>query len=294
MRPDRALGTAREHGVDSAPRPNGGQSGRRASALPKPESTTPPLGAWRAISGAASPAARPLGGTRAADRLCFGVPISERRGTTLKPTRMLIWTIGAGLTALVALGASGQGQVASEEEALQVAEERSRTMKSMGRSMRTLKGFAGGRGSEEEASAAAAVIAEAAPTIASLFPAGSGMGRPFRFGGEGGHLGAVGTSSPLRRNSSATRRRCFKPPSRQAMRARSEPHSATSARTAAAAATASSARSATVDHPLRPEGARNMATGPPMWRPGRARASSDRIVLCRPARSRRRYVKLDP
>ena len=93
----------------------------------------------------------------------------------MRPTRTLSWTIGAGLAALLALGASGQGQVASEEEALQVAEERSRTMKSMGRSMRTLKGFAGGRGSAEEAAAAAAVIADAAPTIASLFPAGTGM-----------------------------------------------------------------------------------------------------------------------
>ena len=93
----------------------------------------------------------------------------------MRPTRTWKWTIGAGLAAFVALGASGQGQVASEEEARQVAEERSRTMKTLGRSMRTLKGFAGGRGTAEEASTAAAVIAEAAPTLPSLFPAGSGM-----------------------------------------------------------------------------------------------------------------------
>ena len=93
----------------------------------------------------------------------------------MRPTRTLSWTIGAGLAALVALGASGQGQVASEEEAMQVAEKRSETMKSMGRSMRTLKGFTEGRGTAEEASAAAAVIADAAPTIPSLFPAGTGM-----------------------------------------------------------------------------------------------------------------------
>ena len=92
-----------------------------------------------------------------------------RSNTTLK------WTIGAGLAAFVALGASGQGQVASEEEARQAAEERSRTMKTLGRSMRTLKGFAGGRGTAEDASAAAAAIADAAPTLPSLFPAGSGM-----------------------------------------------------------------------------------------------------------------------
>ena len=93
----------------------------------------------------------------------------------MSPSRTLSWTIGAGLAAFMALGASGQGQVASEEEALKVAEERSETMKSMGRSMRTLKGFTDGRGTAEEASAAAAVIADAAPTLPSLFPAGTGM-----------------------------------------------------------------------------------------------------------------------
>ena len=90
-------------------------------------------------------------------------------------TRTLRWTVGVGLAAFVAFGASGQGQVASEEEARQVAEERSRTMKSLGRSMRTLKRFAEGRGSAEDASAAAAVIADAASTLPSLFPAGTGM-----------------------------------------------------------------------------------------------------------------------
>ena len=93
----------------------------------------------------------------------------------MRPARTLSWTIGAGLAALVAFGASGQGQVASEEEAMQVAEKRSEAMKSMGRSMRTLKGFVEGRGTAEEAAAAAAVIADAAPTIPSLFPAGTGM-----------------------------------------------------------------------------------------------------------------------
>ena len=93
----------------------------------------------------------------------------------MRPTRTLSWTIGAGLAALVALGASGQGQVASEEEAMQVAEKRSETMKSMGGSMRTLKRFVEGRGTVEDASAAATVIADAAPTIPSLFPAGTGM-----------------------------------------------------------------------------------------------------------------------
>ena len=93
----------------------------------------------------------------------------------MRPTATLSWTIGAGLAALVAFGASGQGQVASEEEAMQVAEKRSEAMKSMGRSMRALKGFVEGRGTAEEAAAAAAVIADAAPTLPSLFPAGTGM-----------------------------------------------------------------------------------------------------------------------
>ena len=93
----------------------------------------------------------------------------------MQPSRTLSWAVGAGLAAFVALGASGQGQVANEEEAMRVAEERSGTMKDMGRSMRTLKRFAEGRGSAEDASAAAAVIADAAPTLPSLFPAGSGM-----------------------------------------------------------------------------------------------------------------------
>ena len=93
----------------------------------------------------------------------------------MRPTRTLSWTIGAGLVVLVAFGASGQGQVASEEEAMQVAEKRSEAMKSMGGSMRTLKRFLEGRGSPEDAREAADVIASAAPTIPSLFPAGTGM-----------------------------------------------------------------------------------------------------------------------
>ena len=93
----------------------------------------------------------------------------------MSPSRTLSWSVGAGLAAFVALGASGQGQVASEDEALAVAEERSTTMKSMGRSMRTLKRFAEGRGSADDAAAATGVIADAAPTLPSLFPAGSGM-----------------------------------------------------------------------------------------------------------------------
>ena len=94
----------------------------------------------------------------------------------MKPSRALRLMAGAGLGAFVALGANGQGQVASEDEALRIAEERSKVMKSMGQSMRTLKRFTEGRGSPEDASAAATVIADAAPKLPSLFPAGSGMG----------------------------------------------------------------------------------------------------------------------
>lgn len=93
----------------------------------------------------------------------------------MRPNGTLSWMLGAALAAFVALGASGQGQVANEEEARQVAEERSRTMKVMGRSMRTLKSFVDGRGTTEEAAAAAMTIAEAAPNLPSVFPAGSGM-----------------------------------------------------------------------------------------------------------------------
>ena len=91
------------------------------------------------------------------------------------PARMFSWAVGAGVAAFVALGASGQGQVANEEEAMEVAEKRSETMKSLGGSMRTLKRFTDGRGSAEDAAVAAAAIADAAPTLPSLFPAGSGM-----------------------------------------------------------------------------------------------------------------------
>ena len=93
----------------------------------------------------------------------------------MRPARMLRWTIGAGLAALVAFGAGGQSQVASEQEAMQVAEKRSEAMKSLGGSMRTLKRFLEGRGSAEDAAAAVAVIADTAPAIPSLFPAGTGM-----------------------------------------------------------------------------------------------------------------------
>ena len=93
----------------------------------------------------------------------------------MKPTRASNRMIGAGPAAFVALGASGQGRVASEEEARQAAEERRRTMKPLGRAMHTLKSLAGGRGTAEEASAAAAAIADAAPALPPLFPAGSGM-----------------------------------------------------------------------------------------------------------------------
>ena len=46
----------------------------------------------------------------------------------MKPAGTSSRTIGAGLAAFAALGASGQGRVASEEEARQAAEERSRTI----------------------------------------------------------------------------------------------------------------------------------------------------------------------
>ena len=92
----------------------------------------------------------------------------------MMPYRKLRWTVGLGIALCAVLAASAQDRVANLDEAREVYEERGRTMKSLGRSMRTLKGFAGGRGSAEAASEAVAVIAAAAPRIPSLFPAGSG------------------------------------------------------------------------------------------------------------------------
>ena len=93
----------------------------------------------------------------------------------MRPISRSSGTMGAALAALVALGASGQDRIASEEEARRVIEERSRIMKSMGQSMRTLKRFTQGRGSADEALSAVSVIEDLAPTIPSLFPAGSGL-----------------------------------------------------------------------------------------------------------------------
>ena len=166
----------------------------------------------------------------------------------MRPTATLSWTIGAGLAAFVALGASGQGQVASEEEAMQVAEKRSETMKSMGGSMRTLKRFVEGRGTVEDASAAAAAIADTAPTIPSLFPAGTGMAAlPDSESKE--NIWEEWDEFVAGTERLGKRRRRSRPSSRRGIRARSGPPSATSARTAAAAVTASSARSATADRP---------------------------------------------
>ena len=79
------------------------------------------------------------------------------------------------LAASFGLVALAPGPASAAEDAMQVAEKRSAAMKSMGGAMRTIKGFAGGRGSQDDAAKAVAVIASTAPNITSLFPKGTGM-----------------------------------------------------------------------------------------------------------------------
>ncbi len=90
--------------------------------------------------------------------------------------RTLRWTGVCALALVVAVVAFGPEQAAVADQHGQVAEERSKLMKGMGGAMRTLKGFVEGRNSAEEASAAADVIAAAAPKIPDVFPPGTGMG----------------------------------------------------------------------------------------------------------------------
>ncbi len=90
--------------------------------------------------------------------------------------RTLRWTGVCALALVVAVAAFGPEQAAVADQHGQVAEERSKLMKGMGGAMRTLKGFVEGRNSAEEASAAADVIAAAAPKIPDVFPPGTGMG----------------------------------------------------------------------------------------------------------------------
>ncbi len=89
--------------------------------------------------------------------------------------RTLKWTAGWAVALVVALAAFGPERVALADQHKMVMEERSKLMKGMGGAMRTLKGFVEGRNSAEEAGAAVAVIAAAAPKIADVFPPGTGM-----------------------------------------------------------------------------------------------------------------------
>ena len=91
--------------------------------------------------------------------------------------RSMKWAAGGTLAlAVLAFAAFGPHQVAVADQHGKVMEERSKLMKGMGGAMRTLKGFAEGRNSAEEASQAATVIAAAAPNIPDAFPPGTGMG----------------------------------------------------------------------------------------------------------------------
>ena len=82
---------------------------------------------------------------------------------------------GIVLAACIGLVALSPGPAVGAEDVAQVAEKRSMAMKAMGGAMRTIKGFVGGRGSKDDVVKAVAVIASAAPQIASLFPKGTGM-----------------------------------------------------------------------------------------------------------------------
>ncbi len=90
--------------------------------------------------------------------------------------RTLKWTAGLAFALVVAFAALGPDRAALADGHGKVAEERSKLMKGMGGAMRTLKGFVEGRNSAEEAAAAVAVIAAAAPRIPDVFPPGTGMG----------------------------------------------------------------------------------------------------------------------
>ena len=83
---------------------------------------------------------------------------------------------GIFLAASIGLVTLAPDRAASAEDVKQVAEKRSMAMKSMGGSMRAIKGYVGGRGSKDDVAKAVAVIASTAPKITSLFPKGTGMG----------------------------------------------------------------------------------------------------------------------
>lgn len=89
--------------------------------------------------------------------------------------RMPAAVAGVALAAFMGLATLAPGQAVSAEDVKQVAEKRSMAMKAMGGSMRTIKGYAGGRGSKDDVLKAVAVIASTAPMITSLFPKGTGM-----------------------------------------------------------------------------------------------------------------------
>ncbi|MBF2760509.1 MAG: cytochrome c [Ectothiorhodospiraceae bacterium AqS1] len=71
--------------------------------------------------------------------------------------------------------AAAQERVAGDDEAEEVMEMRSKTMKSLGRSMRTLRNFARGQGEAEEAAMAASLIERESANIPALFPIGTGL-----------------------------------------------------------------------------------------------------------------------
>ncbi len=90
--------------------------------------------------------------------------------------RRMSWVAGSALALATAFVLYGPERTARAVQGSPVAEERHKLMKGMGGAMRTLNGFVKGVRSADEAAEAAAVIAAAAPEIASVFPPNTGMG----------------------------------------------------------------------------------------------------------------------
>ncbi len=89
-----------------------------------------------------------------------------------------LWTASIALLLALVFGAFGveaQERVSGDDEAEEVMEMRSKTMKSLGRSMRTLRDFARGRKEASEAAMAASDIEKKSADIPGLFPIGTGL-----------------------------------------------------------------------------------------------------------------------
>lgn len=91
-----------------------------------------------------------------------------------KSTRAASVALAIGLV-FGACGAYAQERVAGDDEAEEVMEMRSQTMKGLGKSMRTLRDFARGRTDAATAAMAASNIEKGSVDIPALFPIGTGL-----------------------------------------------------------------------------------------------------------------------